>query len=213
MSDERINIPYKGTPEQESQLAELLDDYKGTKSPLIPVLEQAQEIFGYLPEKVLKTISEELRISLAKIYGVVTFYSFFSLYPKGKYNISVCLGTACYVKGSGQVYEKLQKTLEEEGFENYFIGTVEAKPDLEDVTAALREKGIYKKVVLRPLMLVAGDHANNDMAGDEKDSWKMVLGSEGYEVECVLQGLGELESIRNLYVKHVRAAVESLKQP
>ena len=58
MSDERINIPYKGTPEQESQLAELLDDYKGTKSPLIPVLEQAQEIFGYLPEKVLKTISE-----------------------------------------------------------------------------------------------------------------------------------------------------------
>ncbi len=111
MSDERINIPYKGTPEQESQLAELLDDYKGTKSPLIPVLEQAQEIFGYLPEKVLKTISEELRISLAKIYGVVTFYSLFSLYPKGKYNISVCLGTACYVKGSGQVYEKLQEVL------------------------------------------------------------------------------------------------------
>lgn len=111
MSDERIDIPYKGTPEQESQLAELLVKYKGTKSPLIPVLEQAQEIFGYLPEKALKIISEELRISLAKIYGVVTFYSFFSLYPKGKYNISVCLGTACYVKGSGQVYEKLQEIL------------------------------------------------------------------------------------------------------
>lgn len=111
MSKERINIPYRGTPEQESQLSELLAKYKGTKSPLIPVLEQAQEIFGYLPEKVLQIISESLQISLAKIYGVVTFYSFFSLYPKGKYNISVCLGTACYVKGSGQVYDKLQTVL------------------------------------------------------------------------------------------------------
>jgi len=111
MSEERINIPYRGTPEQENQLSELLAKYKGTKSPLIPVLEQAQEIFGYLPEKVLKIISDTLQISLAKIYGVVTFYSFFSLYPKGKYNISVCLGTACYVKGSGQVYDKLQTLL------------------------------------------------------------------------------------------------------
>lgn len=111
MSDERINIPYKGTAEQEAQLADLIARYKDTKSPLIPVLEQAQEIFGYLPEKTLITISEELEVSLAKIYGVVSFYSFFSLYPKGKYNISVCLGTACYVKGSGQVYDKLQQVL------------------------------------------------------------------------------------------------------
>ena len=111
MSEERINIPYKGTPEQESQLDELIAKYKGTKGPLITILEQAQDIFGYLPEKVLKIISEELEISLAKIYGVVTFYSFFSLYPKGKYNISVCLGTACYVKGSGDIYDKLQSTL------------------------------------------------------------------------------------------------------
>ena len=107
MSDERINIPYRGTPEQESQLAELIAKYKGTKSPLIPVLEQAQDIFGYLPEKALKIISDELQISLAKIYGVVTFYSFFSLYPKGKYNISVCLGTACYVKGAGDVLKAI----------------------------------------------------------------------------------------------------------
>ena len=108
---ERINIPYRGTAEQEAQLADLIARYKGTKSPLIPVLEQAQEIFGYLPEKTLQTISKELQVSLAKIYGVVTFYSFFSLYPKGRYNISVCLGTACYVKGSGQVYDKLQEKL------------------------------------------------------------------------------------------------------
>ncbi|MCI8813952.1 MAG: NAD(P)H-dependent oxidoreductase subunit E [Lachnospiraceae bacterium] len=111
MIEERINIPYKGTPEQESQLMDLIAKYRGTKGPLIPILEQAQEIFGYLPEKILKIISEELQVSLAKIYGVVTFYSFFSLYPKGKYNISVCLGTACYVKGSGEIYDKLQSSL------------------------------------------------------------------------------------------------------
>jgi NADP-reducing hydrogenase subunit HndA len=111
MSDERINIPYNGTSEQEAQLADLIARYKTTKSPLIPVLEQTQDIFGYLPEKALKIISKELGVSLAKIYGVVTFYSFFSLYPKGQYNISVCLGTACYVKGSGQIYEKLQQKL------------------------------------------------------------------------------------------------------
>lgn len=111
MSEERINIPYKGTPEQESQLMDLINKYRGTKGPLIPVMEQAQEIFGYLPEKILKIISDELQISLAKIYGVATFYSFFSLYPKGKYNISVCLGTACYVKGSGGIYDKLQSSL------------------------------------------------------------------------------------------------------
>ncbi len=108
---ERINIPYNGTPEQEAKLADLIARYKNTKSPLIPVLEQAQEIFGYLPEKVLIIISKELGVSLAKIYGVVTFYSFFSLYPKGEYAISVCLGTACYVKGSGQVYDKLIEKL------------------------------------------------------------------------------------------------------
>ena len=90
---------------------DLIAKYRGTKGPLIPILEQAQEIFGYLPEKILKLISEELQVSLAKIYGVVTFYSFFSLYPKGKYNISVCLGTACYVKGSGDIYSKLQSSL------------------------------------------------------------------------------------------------------
>lgn len=111
---------------------------------------------------------------------------------------------------SNQVYEKMQKTLEAEGFENYFIGTVEAKPDLEDVKSALKEAGIYKKVVLAPLMVVAGDHANNDMAGDEEDSWKTVFAGEGYEVECLLQGIGELEDIQKIYVEHVKTALEGL---
>lgn len=111
MGDERIRVPYQGTAEQEAQFAEMLAQYKGTPSPLIPVMEETQTIFGYLPEKALQVISQELDITLAKIYGVATFYSFFSLYPKGQYKISVCLGTACYVKGSGDIYEKLQEIL------------------------------------------------------------------------------------------------------
>ncbi|MCI8660287.1 MAG: sirohydrochlorin cobaltochelatase [Lachnospiraceae bacterium] len=112
---------------------------------------------------------------------------------------------------SNQVYERLQRTLTESGFENYYIGTVEAKPDLLEILAALKEAGSYKKVILRPLMLVAGDHANNDMAGEEEDSWKSVLESEGYQVECQIHGLGELEAIRELYVDHAKAAAELLK--
>lgn len=111
---------------------------------------------------------------------------------------------------SNQIYENMQKTLNAGGFKNYFIGTVEAKPDLEDVSAALKEAGSYKRVVLAPLMVVAGDHASNDMAGDEEDSWKSVFAEQGYEVECLLQGLGELKAIQDIYVEHVKAALEEL---
>lgn len=111
---------------------------------------------------------------------------------------------------SNSVYPKLQETLKEAGFENYYIGTVEAEPGLEDVLSALKEKGSYKKVVLEPLMVVAGDHANNDMAGDEEDSWKTVIEGEGYEVECILEGLGQIPAIQDIYVEHARTAAESL---
>ena len=110
---------------------------------------------------------------------------------------------------SNEVYGKMQDKLLEAGFENYYIGTVEAKPSLEDVIGALKEKGNYKKVVLEPLMVVSGDHANNDMAGEE-DSWKTALEEEGFEVECLLQGLGELEDIQKIYVEHVAKAIEEL---
>ncbi len=111
---------------------------------------------------------------------------------------------------SNQVYSTLQDKLTGAGFENYYIGTVEAAPALEDVMASLKENGTYKKVVLEPLMVVCGDHANNDMAGDEEDSWKTILEQEGYEVECVLKGLGELPEIQQLYVEHTQAAIDSL---
>ena len=109
---------------------------------------------------------------------------------------------------SNAVYAKMQEVLTADGFENYFVGTVEATPSLEDVMAAVGE-GEYKRVVLMPLMVVAGDHANNDMAGDEEDSWKSQFEAEGYSVECVLEGLGQQPEIQELYVEHLQKFVES----
>lgn len=110
---------------------------------------------------------------------------------------------------SNGVYTKMQEMLTDAGKTHYFIGTVEAEPSLDDVLAAVKA-GNYKRVVLEPLMVVAGDHANNDMAGDEADSWKTVFANEGYEVECLLRGLGENEDIRTLYTEHTQAAIDTL---
>ena len=105
------NIPFNDTPEQKAKLMDVIAGLKDQRGCLMPILQQAQEIYGYLPYEVQKTISEELNIPIEEVYGVVTFYSQFSLYPKGKYKISVCLGTAGYVKGSGDVYQKLKDIL------------------------------------------------------------------------------------------------------
>lgn len=104
-------VPFKGTKEQEAKLLEVINKYKGTDGPLMPVLQEAQEIYGYLPIEVQKIISEGLDVSLEHIYGVVTFYAQFSLAPKGEYQIGVCLGTACYVKGSGEILEKIKEII------------------------------------------------------------------------------------------------------
>ncbi|MCR5843298.1 MAG: sirohydrochlorin cobaltochelatase [Oscillospiraceae bacterium] len=107
---------------------------------------------------------------------------------------------------SNSVYAKMQTVLSEAGCEHYYIGTVEAEPSVEDVLESVRA-GSYKRVVLRPLMIVAGDHANNDMAGDEADSWKSVFEAAGYEVSCVVEGLGQLPAIRQLIVEHAGEAM------
>ena len=112
---------------------------------------------------------------------------------------------------SNEVYQKMQDLLTADGHDNYFVGTVEASPSLEDVLAKVKA-GSYKRVVLEPLMVVAGDHANNDMAGDEEDSWKTTFEDAGYEVTCLLRGLGENEAIRQIYVEHAQAAMDSLNQ-
>ncbi len=110
---------------------------------------------------------------------------------------------------SNQVYSKMQQVLTDGGHKNYFVGTVEATPSLEDVIAAVKESGC-KKVVLRPLMIVAGDHANNDMAGDEEGSWKTEFEKAGFEVTTVVKGLGELPAVQELFVQHAQAAMDSL---
>ena len=106
-------------------------------------------------------------------------------------------------------YAKLQETLTANGDVNYLIGTVEAAPSLNDVVSAVKAGG-YKKVVLQPLMVVAGDHANNDMAGDEEGTWKTAFEAEGFEVECVLRGLGEIEAVQEIYVSHTADAIAAL---
>lgn len=104
-------LPFQGTAEQEAQLMEVIAQHKGQKGAVIPVLHEAQNIYGYLPIEVQEKISEGLNVPLAEIYGIVTFYAQFSLNPKGKYQIGVCLGTACYVKGSGDILDKFKEIL------------------------------------------------------------------------------------------------------
>ncbi|MBR5152196.1 MAG: NAD(P)H-dependent oxidoreductase subunit E [Clostridia bacterium] len=104
-------LPFQGTPEQEAQLKQVIAEHKGQKGAVIPVLHEAQGIYGYLPIEVQEMISEGLNVPLAEIYGIVTFYAQFSLNPKGKYQIGVCMGTACYVKGSGDLLNKIKEIL------------------------------------------------------------------------------------------------------
>ncbi len=111
MSSKKSSVPFTGTKEQEAQLKEVIRELRDEKGCLMPIMQHAQEIYGYLPVEVQTMIADELGIPLEKVYGVSTFYAQFALFPKGQYKISVCLGTACYVKGSGPVYEKLEEKL------------------------------------------------------------------------------------------------------
>ena len=105
------NLPFHDTPEQAQKMDAVIAGLKGQAGAVMPALHQAQEIYGYLPMEVQKKIADGLGVSLEEVYGVSTFYSQFTLNPKGKYRISVCLGTACYVKGSGDLFNKLSEKL------------------------------------------------------------------------------------------------------
>lgn len=117
----KSSVPFSGTKAQEEQLLQVIAELKDEKGALMPIMQKAQEIYGYLPIEVQKIISDETGIPLEKIYGVATFYAQFALQPKGKYQISVCLGTACYVKGSGDLFNKISELLG--------IGNGECTPD------------------------------------------------------------------------------------
>ena len=104
-------VPYAGTKEQEERLQQVIAAHRGQPGATMPVLQAAQEIFGYLPEEVQIMVAEGLDIPLTEVYGVASFYAQFTLNPKGKYQISVCLGTACYVKGASDVLTAVEKKL------------------------------------------------------------------------------------------------------
>ena len=111
MTNKITEIPFRGTPEQEAQLKEVIAQHKGQSDAMMPVLQKAQEIYGYLPIEVQTMVAEGLGVSLEQVYGVSTFYSWFTLEPKGEHLIRVCLGTACYVKGSADILAELERQL------------------------------------------------------------------------------------------------------
>ena len=128
-------------------------------------------------------------------------------------------GTALVLMGHGTAhvakvtYSQMQTQMEKLGYKNVFIGTVEGEPEetsCESVIEAVKAAG-YTKVALRPLMVVAGDHANNDMAGADEDSWKSMVEAAGLTVECQIAGLGRIDAVQNLYVAHTQAAINTLK--
>lgn len=104
-------LPFDGTPEQERALRLKLRELKTKEGALMPAMQFAQGLYGYLPYEVQSIIADELGVTLSEVYGVATFYSQFSLYPKGKYRIGICLGTACYVNGSQAIYDRLRQIL------------------------------------------------------------------------------------------------------
>ena len=111
MKKNLTTVMFRGTKAQEEQLIAVIEKYRGTKGALMPVLQEAQEIYGYLPIEVQKIIALRMGVSLEEVYGVTTFYSQFVLNPKGDVSIAVCLGTACYVKGSGDILDKITQIL------------------------------------------------------------------------------------------------------
>ena len=108
---EKTIQPFRETAEQKQQLQEVIDRNKAQPGALLPILHEAQEVYGYLPIEVQQRVADGLGISLSEVYGVATFYSRFSLTPKGKHRVSVCLGTACYVKGADKVLAEVEKKL------------------------------------------------------------------------------------------------------
>ncbi len=139
-------IPFAGTKEQEARLQAVIDESKDNPSLLIHVMQQAQLIYGYLPFEVQVMIADGMNIPLEKVYGVSTFYTQFALSPKGKYNVSVCLGTACYVKGAQDILDKVSEKLG--------IGPNECTPDGRFSIDACRCIGACG---LAPVMMINDD--------------------------------------------------------
>ncbi|MFV0411721.1 MAG: NAD(P)H-dependent oxidoreductase subunit E [Oscillospiraceae bacterium] len=150
-------VPFQGTESQQRELNAWLAENKDKPGAAMPALQKAQEIYGYLPIEVQKMVAEALQKPLAEIYGISTFYSQFSLAPKGQYRINVCLGTACYVKGSGKLFEKLEAKLGIKGGE--------CTPDGKFSLDACRCIGACG---LAPVLTI-NDDVYGRLAGDDKE--------------------------------------------
>ena len=137
---------FDGTAEQMKELLSCIEEHKNEPGALMPVLQGAQAIYGYLPTEVQKVIAEGLDIPLSEVYGVATFYSQFTLNPKGKHQISICLGTACYVKGSDKVLDAIERELH--------ISCGECTPDRKFSIDSCRCVGACG---LAPVMIVDGE--------------------------------------------------------
>lgn len=164
MACKKQGVPFNGTEEQKSRLMKVIDDLREQPGCLMPIMQHAQEIYGYLPIEVQTMISDATGEPLEKIYGIATFYAQFALQPKGKYRISVCLGTACYVKGSQGIYDKISELLN--------IGEGECTPDGKFSLDSCRCVGACG---LAPVMMVNDDvygRLTPDMVKDILDKYE-----------------------------------------
>ena len=150
-------IPFKETPEQAAKLDAIIAECTGDVSMLMHVMQEAQAIYGYLPFEVQEKIANGMNVPLEKVYGVATFYAQFALSPKGKYDISVCLGTACYVKGAQELLDELSAQLG--------IGAEECTPDGKYSLTACRCIGACG---LAPVLTVNEDVYGKITAADIK---------------------------------------------
>lgn len=146
MPNTKTVVPFKTTPEQTKALADIIARHKGQPGATMPVLQEAQELYGYLPEEVQITIAEGLGLSLSEVYGVVSFYTQFSVNPKGEKQIAVCLGTACYVKGAADILDRVERKI------GCKAGKITADGKFSvDATRCIGACG------LAPVMTIAGD--------------------------------------------------------
>ena len=168
-----------------------------------------EELEAYAPSfseiaigKPLLSSEEDYRKVVAAITDATTKYD------DGE--TAVCFMGHGTLTGSNDVYQTIQDKLAEAGCGNYFVGTMKTKPSVKDVLKKL-QKTKCKRVLLYPLMIVAGAHANKEMAGHQEGSWKNIFEENGYEVECVKEGIGRIGAIQDVFVEHAREAVERQK--
>ena len=161
MAKRKTMVAFNGSAAQEKELRDMISLYKDQEGSLVPVLQKAQEIYGYLPIEVQFIISQELGVSLEKVYGIATFYAQFTLNPKGVHEINVCLGTACYVKGNGAVLDRIEKKL------NIKSGSV-----TPDGRFSLDSTRCIGACALAPVITISGDVYGqlNPLDGDAIDA-------------------------------------------